>query len=70
MMGWAFSNQAWTYYTSRPDCTCGRGLLEIVSDGSNICKIDGGVNPHQQHTIHLHGLWVLLYIPALAQIAM
>lgn len=39
-------------------------LHESISDGGNIGKVDGGVNAHQQHAIHLGGFWVLLHIPA------
>lgn len=42
-------------------------LLEFVTDWSNICKVDGGVNPDHQQPIHLCSFWVLLHIPALMQ---
>jgi len=38
-------------------------LREGISDGGHIGKIDGGINPDQQHAIHAFCLWVLVHIP-------
>ena len=44
-------------------CNVGTALHESVSDGGDIGKVDGGVDAHQQHAIHLSSLCVLLHIP-------
>ena len=38
-------------------------LHEGVSDRGHIGKVDGGINPDQQHAIYSFCLWVLVHIP-------
>ena len=47
----------------KPTSQCNVALHESVSDGGDIGKVDGGVDAHQQHAVHLSSLCVLLHIP-------
>ena len=42
-----------------------QNLHEGVSDGGHIGKVDGGINPDQQHAIYSFCLWVLVHVPTL-----
>ena len=51
-------------YTAKEMRRNAQALLDGVSDGGNIGKVDGRVNPDQQHTLLLLSLRVLQDVPA------